>query len=328
MRLRPVLTRSDLEDFHAVESAALDHDFVALPADPIHELLPVLDGKPRAGNLTKLWVGTEDDKPVAALNLTFFTLDNLDAVNVDGSVHPDHRRRGYARALLGHALDVVRAERRHRVYIEAPWARDGGEGPAFGLLSSFGARQVNHDYRRLLDLRGHHPDVPPAPVGYRIVTWIDKAPEELVDGLAYLMGRMSTDAPLGDMDYEPEKWDAARYRDSEQDAKDRERTRIATAVVHEATGQVAGLTDIGVNRKRQEISYQWQTIVDPDHRGHRLGLLLKASNHRHLVEQVPQARWINTWNATSNSFMIDVNVALGFEIAEKWSEWQLDLPTG
>ena len=30
---------------------------------------------PRAGNLTKLWVGTEDDRPVAALNLTFFTLD-------------------------------------------------------------------------------------------------------------------------------------------------------------------------------------------------------------------------------------------------------------
>lgn len=327
MHLRPVLSRSDLEDFHSVESAALDHDFVALPADPIQELLPVLDGKPRAGNLTRLWVGTEDDLPVAALNLTFFTLDNLDAVNVDGSVHPDHRRQGHGRALLERALAAVRDDDRHRIYVEAPWARDGGDGAAFALLRSAGARPVNHAYRRLLDLHDRAPgERPSVPDGYSVVQWVDTAPDQIVDGLAYLMGRMSTDAPMGDMDYEPEKWDASRYRDAEQDAQERERTRVATAVVHDATGQVAGLTDIGVHRRRAEVAYQWQTIVDPDHRGLKLGLLLKACNHRHLVEQVPGVRWVNTWNATSNTFMIDVNVALGFEIAEKWCEWQLDLP--
>ena len=42
-------------------------------------------------------------------------------------------------------------------------------------------------------------------------------------------------------------------------------------------------------------------------------------------DEVPDLRWVNTWNATSNSFMIDVNEALGFRIAEKWTEWQLDL---
>jgi GNAT superfamily N-acetyltransferase len=126
------------------------------------------------------------------------------------------------------------------------------------------------------------------------------------------------------MDWEQEKWDAARYRDKERSAIDRKRRRIATAAVHES-GQVAGLTDIGVNAAAPEVGYQWDTIVDPDHRGHGLGLVLKTWNHALLVETVPGVRYLNTWNAASNSFMIRVNEAMGFEPVEDWSEYQLDL---
>lgn len=316
-----------LQQFQAVEEASLAHHFVGLPADPIEERVPLLDGRARAGALTRLYVATLDDgTPVGSLTLVFPTLDNLIVANVDGAVAPGHLRQGYGRQLFEHAIELVRAEGRTRVFVEAPWLPDGGEGPAFGFLKEAGARAVLDDYRRIVDLRTHPVGpVHPVPDGYRVEQWVDVAPEALVDGCAYLMGRMMLDAPKGEMDYDQEKWDAARYREKEQDAQDRGRVRVATAVVHEETGQVAGITDIGVNKLRTEVAYQWDTIVDPDHRGHRLGMVLKTYNHQFLEKTVAEVHWINTWNAASNSFMVAVNDALGFQIAEKWSEWQLDL---
>ena len=326
MHIAPVLDLAALRDFHEVESAALAHDFVALPADPFDELVPLLDCTPRAGELRLLFLGTEDGVPVGALSMKLPQLDNLSSVNIDGSVHPDHRRRGLASALFGFALEEVRRHGRTRVHVEAPWAQDGSEGAAFPILRAAGARPVLDDYRRILDLAAHPAGSPhPVPQGYRVVQWVDAAPETVVDGCAYLVGRMTVDAPMGDMDYEQEKWDAARYRENEATTLARNRRCVGTAVVHEATGQVAGVTDIGVNRDRTAIAYQWNTIVDPDHRGKQLGLVLKTWNHHFLVQQVPGVTHINTWNAASNTFMVAVNDAVGYHIAEKWTEWQLDL---
>lgn len=326
MHLSPVRDVAALEAFHAVESATMDAMFVALPADPVNELLPLLSEVPRAGELTLMWVGRQDGVPVAALRMGFPQLDNTTSANVQGYVHPAHQRRGLGAELLDFAIDAARRQDRRRLFFEAHWGPGDTDGPAFGLLRAAGARPVLDDYRRLLDLSAAPVGQPrPAPDGYRVVQWVDVAPDDLVDGCAYLLGRMTLDAPMGEMDYEQEKWDAARYRDQEQLSIESMRMRVATAVVHESTGQVAGITDIGVNRTRTQIAYQWDTIVDPDHRGHRLGLVLKTWNHRHLVEQVPDVQFVNTWNAASNTFMVAVNDALGFRIAEKWSEWQLDL---
>ena len=104
----------------------------------------------------------------------------------------------------------------------------------------------------------------------------------------------------------------------------RGRVRFAGAAVHEATGQVVAMTDIGVSRHRPEVGYQWDTIVLTEHRGHGLGLGLKARNHDLLVESSPETRWVNTWNAEVNRHMIAINEQLGFQPVEYWTEWQLD----
>ena len=315
-----------LQDFHAVEAASMAHDFVALPVDPIEEYVPTMEGHMPAGEHTTYYVGYDGQTPVATLSVRLNTLDNLESANVEGDVHPDQRRRGFGREMLDHGIDLVRSAGRTRIFIEAPWARDETDGPAFPMLRAVGARQVLDDYRRVLDLQSF-PLPAPAPVadGYRLVQWVDHAPDKVVDGLAYLLYRMILDAPMGEMDYEPETWDAARYRDSEASCALRHRTRFSTVAVHEETGYVAGMTDVVVNLSRPEIAYQWSTIVDPDHRGKRLGMALKTWNYRAFVDAVPQVRWINTWNAATNAFMVDVNEAMGFRIAERWSEWQLDL---
>ena len=62
-----------------------------------------------------------------------------------------------------------------------------------------------------------------------------------------------------------------------------------------------------------------------DHRGHRLGMLIKAANLRLLRAESPRTRWLNTWNATSNTYMISINEALGFRPVDSWGEWQREL---
>jgi GNAT superfamily N-acetyltransferase len=324
MQISQVLTAEDVRDFHAVQEIAFAHDYVALPADPVENWLPVLTSPERSGLLTRLYVGRVAGSPVGAVTLGLPTLDNLDVVNVDLVVTPEQRRRGYGRELVEHVIATTRELGRRRLFTSvASWPDRPAE--AEKLLNSYGCTPVLEDTRRLVDLHASPPaSCPDPPVGYRLVQWLDHAPQDLAAGLAYLNARMTLDAPMGDMDYEPEKWDVSRYREKEQDALERRRQRVVTAAVHES-GQVAGVTEVAVNLLAPEVAYQWETIVDPDHRGHGLGLVLKSWNHARLAEAWPAVRYINTWNATSNTFMIRVNEAVGFRPMEVWTEYQLDL---
>ena len=324
MDITRVVTRADLEDFHAVERAAMAHDHVGLPGDPLDEWLPLLERPEMAGELVHLFVGREARVPVGTVSLRIPTLDNLSAVNADVTVHPGHRRQGHGRRLAQRCLAEIRALGRTRVFCAvASWPDRPPLGQA--LLDDHGFTPVLDDTRRMLDLR----ELPPAarcevPAAYRVEQWLDHAPEQLVDGCAYLAGRMTLDSPLGEMDYEPERWDAARYREKEQAAVDCKRMRVVSTAVHES-GQVAGTTDVAVSLSAPEVGYQWDTIVDPDHRGHGLGLVLKTWNHAYLAETSPDVRYLNTWNASSNAFMIRINEAVGYRAMETWTEYQLDL---
>jgi GNAT superfamily N-acetyltransferase len=318
------LTR--LRDFHSVSKAALEHDFVDLPADELEEWLPLLEGHMPAGEHVSLHVGYDGGVPVATLTVTLFTLDNLQSANVEGYVHPEHRRRGLGRELARHALDLVRSAGRTRVFFECAWNHDGSEPPGHHLLRSLGARGVLDDWRRVHDVVAFPPVEPPEPPeGYRLVQWVDVAPDDVAEGVAYLLHRLVLDAPQGESEYEAEAWDVARLREAERSTMARHRTRYSTVAVHDESGEVAGVTEIALNTSQPEMAWQWSTIVDPRHRGRRLGYLLKTANLAYLLAGVPEVRKVSTWNASSNSFMIGVNEEMGYRVAEKWTEYQLDL---
>jgi RimJ/RimL family protein N-acetyltransferase len=50
------------------------------------------------------------------------------------------------------------------------------------------------------------------------------------------------------------------------------------------------------------------------HRGHRLGLLIKASMLEWLATEEPKLERIATDNAATNKYMIAVNETLGYEL--------------
>ena len=64
------------------------------------------------------------------------------------------------------------------------------------------------------------------------------------------------------------------------------------------------------------------TVVQPEHRGHRLGLAVKLANLDALARQAPGVRLIVTGNAAVNGPMIAVNDMMGFEVAGEGLFWQ------
>jgi GNAT superfamily N-acetyltransferase len=334
LELVQVTDSAELQRWWQVDDVTMSADHMGLPADPMVELVPALSG-PVAGYGIELWLGMSGGKDIGCVKLTMPLHDNLGNADVDLAILPEHRGQGLGRRLAEAMLARVRALGRTTVTAEvsSPLGLDIGRSPGAGLAARFGAKPALTEIRRVLDLTeideaglaALEADVTAGAKAYSLMQWIDRVPDDDVEDLAALMVRMSTDSPHGDLVAEPEVWDVARYRAKEDSAVARARKRVGTAARDQATGRLVGFTDLGVSTVRPEVGYQWDTIVSREHRGHRLGLLVKLANLRQLREVSPKTRCLNTWNADDNAPMVAVNDALGFRPVEVMQEWQLQL---
>ena len=75
-------------------------------------------------------------------------------------------------------------------------------------------------------------------------------------------------------------------------------------------------TILCVDETRPGYGVHEDTSVIRGHRGHRLGMWLKASMLLWMHDLHPELTAIDTWNATSNAHMIAVNEALGCEVSQ------------
>ena len=256
--------------------------------------------------------------------------DNTHLVSSELWVHPAHRRRGAGRALLTTVERRALADGRTVSLIEhdEPAGADPA-GRVFARAHGYECAQVDHrrdlavpaDPARLVRLEE---DCLPRAAGYRIVTWRDRCPDEYVDDRALLGRRISTDMPLGDLAVEEENWDAARVRRREAQSAAADRSSIVAGAV-DGAGRLVAVTDIQLPNGAPERAYQWDTVVLGEHRGHRLGTLVKIANLRVLAEVSPATTSVATWNAEDNRYMVAVNEALGFTVVGRGLEWQKHL---
>lgn len=158
-----------------------------------------------------------------------------------------------------------------------------------------------------------------------LLQWVGATPEEHLAAVAALESRMTTDAPMDDLQWDQEVFDSERMRVRDAVMTARKNRAYTTVVRHDASGDVVGSTMVTVADGVEDAAGQWQTIVAPEHRGHRLGLLLKIANLRYLQRHEPAVTRIDTWNADSNAPMLRVNVAMGFQPVRQWAEWELVL---
>ncbi len=160
---------------------------------------------------------------------------------------------------------------------------------------------------------------------YRVVTWADAAPAEWVDACGVLFTRMSTDVPLGGLDVEEDVWDASRVRDFERTHAAAGHRLLVAAAEHVPTGTLAAFTVLVVRPGTGDdldAVFQDATLALKEHRGHRLGMLVKVANVRAVRAAFPRAERIHTWNAEENGHMLAINVAMGFRAAGISAAWQ------
>ena len=123
------------------------------------------------------------------------------------------------------------------------------------------------------------------------------------------------DAPHGAND-EPEVWDGRRVRErGEAFLRDGLLRSHCVAAVRDADGEMAAFTEMLVAPEHPDWGFQELTAVTRAHRGHRLGLLVKAAMLEWLTEQEPALARVSTYNAAVNRHMIAINEELGFEVS-------------
>jgi GNAT superfamily N-acetyltransferase len=291
---------------------------------------PADDGTPPVDERRELLLLRDAGRPIGYAQLELPLSDNQHLAVVSLGVLPDHRRAGAGRVLLRATVERARRSGRTTLVAEAdepPELLGRSPGRAFATAEGFSCAisEVRRDL--VLPVPDEHLDAVdaaalPHAAGYRAFSFADRWPDELVAERADLGRRMSLDAPLGELDWREERWDAARIRRQEELFRRQGRLLVAAGVMHEATGALVAFTELAVPLALPDRAWQWDTLVVGEHRGHRLGTLVKTAALRRLQKEVPAVRRVTTHNADTNAYMIAVNEALGFRPNGVLSEWQ------
>ncbi|MEX1079066.1 MAG: GNAT family N-acetyltransferase [Homoserinimonas sp.] len=261
--------------------------------------------------------------------------DEVRSAWLHAEVLPEFRGRGIGTALYERVLGIALADGRQVLQAFAHHRNVAGEriqsptgfgsvplddpSTRFLLAKGYGLAQVDRMSRLPL------PVVPPeltAPEGYQLEQWTGVTPEHRLGDVAVLQQRMSTDPPLGEVDYQPEEWDEDRVRDLDARRTAEGRHWMTTAVRHVESDTLVGFTELVCAHDPNMPVYNHNTLVLSEHRGRRLGMLIKAGNLRLLAETAPGHPSIYTWNAEENRHMLDVNEELGFVPVGHEGSWK------
>ena len=280
------------------------------------------------------YLGLVADEVVTTGHMRGSLLDNLNVAELGVSTVPGQRAKGYGSSMLAHLEQEALRRGRTTVTAGVAWPGDGhpegaGEpdlefalhrGYALGLVDVQRrlSLPVNEELldKLALEAAGHHES-------YTLRSWVGPVPEELLQGWAELTASLMTEAPLGDMDREPEAVDLDAVREDEALIAQQGRTMYATVAL-DREGRAVAYSNLVISEKSDR-AFQWGTLVRQSDRGHRLGLAVKVANLRQLQRERPDATAVITWNADVNAHIVAVNERLGFRAVERSGELQKKL---
>ncbi len=253
---------------------------------------------------------------VASGSYAISEYDNLHLAWLGIAVHPDHRRQGHGSTVLAFLEDEARRLGR-TTFGMGGWESDAVTGFAAKLGYEKAHQAINRrqyladvdraELERLLDEALAHA------TDYVLERRTLPTPEDELDDLAEMTSAIN-DAPTDDLDIEDEVFTAERIKAYEDAIAFRQERAYRVVARHVPSGQLAGQTVVVVDSNNPTVGDQHDTSVVSAHRGHRLGLLVKAEMLAWLAEAEPQLEEIDTFNAESNDHMIGVNEILGYRV--------------
>jgi GNAT superfamily N-acetyltransferase len=311
---------ADIAAFHAAKLAATALDRPEMPAQSASDFRAWLGAESPAHRMV-FRLARSGGTAVGFSCLMLPLKRNLRTGLLWTWVHPDRRRGGVGTELLADAVDLIRADGRQLIIGETI---EGTAGAAFG--ERYGFRRAQREVLSRLDLstvdreflavtvRTPHPP-------YRLEHWRGPVPEEWLERYARALGGM-LDAPRGELRYEPPNYAPEHVRSEETWIAGRGREQHITVAIHEPTGEVAGLTVLLVPTEPDGWAYQDDTTVVREHRGHGLGLWVKADMTLRLLADHPEVQDVITGNADDNRHMRQVNARIGFAAMQVSEERQ------
>ena len=270
------------------------------------------------------FLATVHGTTVAAGEVHTSEYDNLHVAWLSVEVHPERRRRGYGTQLLEGLAEHARKIGRTSLGIDG-WESDAtrafAEAHGFEKKSqAINRRQFPGDLDWAMVEKVHSVALDHAS-SYEIIRRLGRTPDDELVAVAEMSAAIN-DAPTDDLDIEDEVFPPERIRAYEDAQIARGHVLHRVFARHRETGELAGHTIVAVDEERPQLGHQHDTSVVKAHRGHRLGLLLKADMNLWLRETQPQLESVDTWNAESNDHMIGVNEQLGYRIMGRALEFQ------
>ena len=325
---------------NAIEAALVDS--TALSCTPA-ELLPVYLAQEFSPK--RLFVARVDGRIVGRAVIEWSLAQGTSSSWITAEVLPEFRRRGIGGALSDMVESVSLESGRATLQVEILHTATGG-GERLRSPTGFGDLPMGDPGVQFLLSRGYALEQTarmsflqlPADAAalerlfaraadaagerYSLVYWTGRTPTDRVDDLIVLRTRMSTDAPSAGLDVDEEPWDAARIKHEDDSLATSERTRLTVAAQDRSTGRLVAFTELSVPDDRTRAVQQLDTLVLAEHRGHRLGMLIKIANLRTLGAIRPAPQLIYTFNAEENRHMLDVNEAVGFRAVGHSGGWR------
>jgi GNAT superfamily N-acetyltransferase len=310
-----------LREFYDVEVAAhaADRPYAVLRTFP--QLLQMAQ-HPSPYYRRTLLVAREAGRIVGTADLGLSLQDNLHLAQLEVRVLPAWRRRGIGTAL--HEEVVRRGHEAGRTtFLGEAFEPVAGElSASMPFAQALGYAEVHREDHHVLALplpADLLDSLPAGATGYEIVTWRDRAPDDLVESYAAMLTQMAVDVPSGEVDHEPVTIDVARVREGEKRTS-RAYLDLVAAARRTSDGLLGGYTLVHLAHGADYV-VQDDTLVMPEHRGHGLGTALKATILRTIAAEHPERRVIHTWNAVDNAPMQRINRALGFRPVE----WEVEM---
>ncbi len=247
-------------------------------------------------------------------------------------VAPELRRRGIGGELVEHLVRTTAEAGRPIILAEASYdfaRRD--DHPYRRFAEKHGFALASTEISRVLglpvpetQLQAWIEEAAPHHTAYKVESYVGDLPDHILPSFCHVTNQLALDAPTGDIEFEAEAITPEVWRQKEAKIKEQGRTLLTTVAADER-GEAVAVTNMAAPGDDPAKVFQWATLVLRGHRGHRLGLAIKARNLLELQRLLPDRRQVWTSNEEHNGPMLDINVKMGFEPVEILAEFQRKL---
>lgn len=300
------------------------------PPIPLEETTNQMKNLPTFVDM-KMWCvwNEENSEMVAQGNVGLMHTDeNKHLAQFDIMVHPDFRRQGLGKQLLGLIVEAAQADNRRLLLTNTNDRIPAGEAFMQRLEGKPG-------------LEGHVNQLKIADLDYNLIReWLEQGqknvaefelgiwegdyPDEQLNEIVKLLD-LTNQQPLGDLAIEDMHITPEQLREMQKMDKARGNQRCTVYVHEKASGKFAGYTETVWNPNRPEILHQDMTGVFPQYRGKGLGRWLKAAMLDLMLKLHPEIKFVRTTNADTNAAMLRINNQLGFKPYMTSILWQMEI---